>query len=101
MTAVDWNDVLGDQLAWHWHHQLRPRLAGLTDDEYLWEPAPGVTTIAWRLAHITDDCLAARTASHFGGAPPGGGGAAPGPLCRRTLCAGSTRMVRSMHARGE
>jgi hypothetical protein len=77
VTAVDWNDVLGDQLAWHWHHQLRPRLAGLTDDEYLWEPAPGVTTIAWRLAHITDDCLAARTASHFGGAPPGGGGAAP------------------------
>jgi uncharacterized damage-inducible protein DinB len=72
MTAVDWNDILGDQLGWHWTYQLRPRLDGLTDEEYLWEPAPGVPTIAWRLAHITDDCLAARTASHFGGPPPGG-----------------------------
>lgn len=76
MTAVDWNDALGDQLGWHWQHQLHPRLAGLTDEERVWEPAPAVRTIAWRLAHITDDCLAARTASHFGGPPPGGGGSA-------------------------
>ena len=27
------------QLEWHWSIQLRPRLDGLTDDEYLWEPA--------------------------------------------------------------
>lgn len=27
------------QLEWHWSNQLRPRLDGLTDDEYLWEPA--------------------------------------------------------------
>jgi hypothetical protein len=78
MTAVDWNDILGDQLGWHWTYQLRPRLDGLTDEEYLWEPAPGVPTIAWRLAHITDDCLAARTASHFGGPPPGGADPAGG-----------------------
>lgn len=28
------------------------RVAGLTDHEYLWDPSPPVTTIAWRLAHI-------------------------------------------------
>jgi hypothetical protein len=30
--------VVLDQLEWHWQHQLRPRLDGLTDDEYSWEP---------------------------------------------------------------
>lgn len=34
----DWNPLLLDQLTWHWDRQLRPRLEGLTDDEYLWEP---------------------------------------------------------------
>jgi hypothetical protein len=34
--------------------RLCERLAGLTDDEYAWEPAPGVATIAWRLGHIAD-----------------------------------------------
>jgi len=68
---------LASQLTWHWEHQLRPRLSGLTDAEYLWEPVEGcwsirarpdgaytldwafpapepapLTTIAWRLAHI-------------------------------------------------
>ncbi len=42
---LDWNTHLIDQLDWHWRHQLRPRLTGLTDDEYRWEPAPG----AWSL----------------------------------------------------
>jgi glyoxylase-like metal-dependent hydrolase (beta-lactamase superfamily II) len=37
----DWNTALLSQLVWHWHEQLRPRLAGLTDDEYFWEPVPG------------------------------------------------------------
>ena len=32
---------LVDQLEWHWDNQLRPRLEGLTDEEYLWEPVPG------------------------------------------------------------
>ncbi|MFG2494625.1 DinB family protein [Streptomyces caniferus] len=40
MTDQNWNLLLRDQLAWHWTHQLRPRLDGLTDDEYFWEPAP-------------------------------------------------------------
>ncbi|HEX4977026.1 MAG TPA: DinB family protein [Nocardioides sp.] len=33
--------TLLDQLDWHWQHQLRPRLDGLGDAEYLWEPVPG------------------------------------------------------------
>ena len=32
-------DHLLEQLTWHWDHQLRPKLDGLTDDEYFWEPA--------------------------------------------------------------
>ncbi|WP_020494939.1 DinB family protein [Sciscionella marina] len=32
---------LTEQLSWHWDNQLRPRLDGLTDAEYLWEPVPG------------------------------------------------------------
>ncbi|MEU9508260.1 DinB family protein [Micromonospora sp. NPDC048170] len=39
--SVDWNGELLDQLDWHWRHQARPRLDGLTDAEYHWEPAPG------------------------------------------------------------
>ncbi|KAA5833449.1 DinB family protein [Saccharopolyspora hirsuta] len=37
---TDWNFLLRDQLTWHWNAQLRPRLDGLTDDEYFWEPVP-------------------------------------------------------------
>ncbi|MEB3070083.1 DinB family protein [[Mycobacterium] vasticus] len=81
------SDVLADQLDWHWQHLLRPRLDGLTDDEYLWEPVPGCwtvhrnkvdftfpapdpppfTTIAWRLAHMTVGVFAMRNHHHFGG----------------------------------
>ncbi|MFG2192237.1 DinB family protein [Streptomyces sp. NPDC048639] len=39
--ANDWNNELVDQLEWHWRNQLRPRLEGLSDDEYFWEPVPG------------------------------------------------------------
>ena len=38
-------EELALQLEWHWEAQARPRLAGLTDEEYFWEPAPG----AWSL----------------------------------------------------
>jgi hypothetical protein len=46
-TTADltWNPLLRDQLEWHWQRQLRPRLEGLTDEEYLWEPVPG----AWNV----------------------------------------------------
>ena len=96
-----WNARLRDQLDFHYRVLFRPRLAGLTDEEYLWEPTPGcwsirprgestspapigsgrwqrddapgdpdpapVTTVAWRMAHMTVEVLAVRTASHFGG----------------------------------
>ncbi|MFB7051558.1 DinB family protein [Streptomyces vinaceus] len=38
--APDWNALLVDQLDWHWRHQLRARLDGLTDEEFFWEPVP-------------------------------------------------------------
>ena len=92
MTDIDWTFQLADQLDWHWREQLRPRLNGLTDEEYRWEPVPGawnvrprgtgtapvavgagdpppVTTIAWRLGHIVVGVLGMRVASHFGGPP--------------------------------
>ncbi|MDT5013396.1 MAG: hypothetical protein QOH57_5013 [Mycobacterium sp.] len=87
---TDWTTQLADQLDFHWRGQLRPRLDGLTDDEYFWEPvkdcwtvhpdgsvdfafpqpqpAP-VTTIAWRMAHVIVGVLAMRSHSHFGGPP--------------------------------
>ncbi len=36
---------VADQLDRHWHNQLRPRLTGLSDDEYFWEPVPGCWTL--------------------------------------------------------
>lgn len=42
---LDWNTQLVDQLDWHWQHHLRPRLDGLTDDEYRWEPVPGCWSV--------------------------------------------------------
>jgi hypothetical protein len=102
-TTTDTDRLLLEQLTWHWEHQARPRLDGLTDEEYRWEPVPGawnirrreqattpmaagagewvcdyaypaptptpVTTIAWRLAHVTIGCFGARAHSHFGGPP--------------------------------
>ena len=81
---------LAEQLDFHWRTALRPRMEGLTDDEYFWEPvrdcwtvhregsidfvypepqpAP-FTTIAWRLAHVIVGVLAMRNHSHFGGPP--------------------------------
>ena len=44
-TRIDWTTQLAEQLDWHWRAQLRPRLAGLTDEEYRWEPVAG----AWNV----------------------------------------------------
>jgi len=38
---IDWTSQLGDQLDWHWDNHFRPKLADLTDEEYLWEPVVG------------------------------------------------------------
>jgi hypothetical protein len=98
---MDWTTQLLDQLTFHWENQARPRLDGLGDEEYLWEPVPGawsirpraetttplaagagdrviefaypapepspVTTIAWRLGHVSVGVFGARNAAHFGG----------------------------------
>lgn len=40
MTEQNWNHRLRDQLDWHWTQQLRPRLDGLSDEEYFAEPVP-------------------------------------------------------------
>jgi DinB superfamily len=45
MVDVDWSFQLAEQLDWHWRVQLRPRLTGLTDAEYRWEPVAG----AWNV----------------------------------------------------
>jgi DinB superfamily len=83
---MTWNSLLREQIDWHWSRQVRGRLDGLTDAEYLWEPAPGcwsvrdgaidyeapppdpapLTTIAWRLGHVIVGVLAMRNATHFG-----------------------------------
>ncbi len=90
--SINWPHLLVEQLDWHWRAHLRPRLDGLTDHEYLWEPAqpawnihpspdggpatidfaypeptpPPVTTIAWRMAHVAIGCLGGRASAHFG-----------------------------------
>jgi len=95
MATVNWTEQTDEQLSWHWEHHVRPRLEGLTDEEYLWEPVPGcwslrpgpdggpwtadytfpepdpapVTTIAWRIGHVIVGVFGERTASHFGGPP--------------------------------
>ena len=43
--SIDWNEELADQLDGHWRSQLRPRLDGLTDEEYFWEPVPGMWSV--------------------------------------------------------
>ncbi len=40
-----WTTTLLAQLTVHWEHQLWPRLAGLSDDEYFWEPVAGCWSI--------------------------------------------------------
>lgn len=51
---TDWNQLLRDQIEWHWEHQLRSRLSGLTDEEYLWEPVAG----AWSVRPHACTCAA-------------------------------------------
>ncbi|ATY09466.1 DinB family protein [Amycolatopsis sp. AA4] len=41
----DWTNELTEQLDWHWQHHVRPKLEGLTDDEYLWQPVADCWTV--------------------------------------------------------
>lgn len=48
-----WNPLLLDQLDHHWNRQLRPRLEGLSDDEYFWDPVPGAWSVRPRSSATT------------------------------------------------
>jgi hypothetical protein len=52
-VGIDWTSQLADQLDWHWENHLRPKLTGLTDDEYLWEPVAGCWNVRPRAAGDT------------------------------------------------
>lgn len=42
---VDWTREVLDQVDTHWCERLRPRLDGLSDEEYFWQPVPGCWTV--------------------------------------------------------
>ena len=48
VVPLAWNTLLVDQLDWHWTTFVRPRLDGLDDARYLWEPVPGCWSIRRR-----------------------------------------------------
>ena len=54
--TIDWTAELADQVDWHWENLFRPRLEGLTDAEYFWEPVPGCWSV--RSAAEADPALA-------------------------------------------
>ncbi|YCK32819.1 DinB family protein [Actinomadura sp. ATCC 39365] len=43
--TLDWNRTLREQWEFHWNHQLRARLDGLTDEEYFWLPVPDAWSV--------------------------------------------------------
>ena len=45
---IDWDAEVVDQIESHWRHRLRPRLDGLTDHEYFWQPVPDCWTLRRR-----------------------------------------------------
>lgn len=45
---IDWGVEVVDQIESHWRQQLRPRLEGLTDDEYFWQPVADCWTVSRR-----------------------------------------------------
>ncbi|GAB6939933.1 DinB family protein [Isoptericola variabilis] len=92
--ATTVRELLLGQVEFSWDAHLWPRLQGLTDDEYLWEPVDGawslrrdgdgtvrieqtpvdppvppVTTIAWRAAHLGRDVWGRRGRAFFGPTP--------------------------------
>jgi len=45
---IDCSAEVVDQIESHWRDQLRPRLDGLSDDEYFWQPVPDCWTLSRR-----------------------------------------------------
>ena len=69
---VDWNAEVIDQIESHWQHQLRPRLEGLTDDEYFWRPVPDCWTVSRRGASSAPMSFGSGEFTFDFGAPPYG-----------------------------
>ena len=53
MRTTTRTEQLSEQLTWHWDAHVRPRLDGLTDREYFWEPAPGCWNVRPRAEATT------------------------------------------------
>jgi hypothetical protein len=53
VSRIDWTKELAEQLDWQWRENLRPRFEGLTDEEYLWEPVPGMWSLRPRGTAVT------------------------------------------------
>ncbi|MET3805396.1 hypothetical protein ABIB25_002397 [Nakamurella sp. UYEF19] len=51
--TIDWTRELLEQFTWQWDTHLRPRLEGLTDAEYRWEPVDGCWSIRPRAEATT------------------------------------------------
>ncbi|NED97265.1 hypothetical protein G1H11_18360 [Phytoactinopolyspora alkaliphila] len=89
-----WRSELLEQLEFYWTAHFLPRLKGMTDEEYFWEPVggcwslredgqgalalelfspeppvPPVTTVAWRTVHIGRDIFGTRARALFGPTP--------------------------------
>lgn len=45
---MEWGEALLEQLTFHWEGHVRPRLDGLSDDEYFWEPVPDMWSVRRR-----------------------------------------------------
>lgn len=45
---------LVEQIDWHWQNQARPRLDGLTDDEYFWQPVANCWNVRRRAPHSAE-----------------------------------------------
>lgn len=58
--TLDPTTLLLEQLTWHWEHQLRPRLEGLTDEEYFWEPVAGCWNVRPRGSSVAPATATAR-----------------------------------------
>jgi uncharacterized damage-inducible protein DinB len=65
------------ELGQYAYGRLRERLDGLTDEEFAWEPAAGVSTLAWRIGHIAELLSEDRNAAWLGVTSPAGPAAAP------------------------
>jgi uncharacterized damage-inducible protein DinB len=71
------------ELSRYAYGRLRNRLEGLTEEEFRWEPGPGVSTLAWRVGHIAELLSEERNATWLG--VDVGGAAVKQPMTARDV----------------